>query len=179
MIEKIVLLKLKNMKKRSILILLLLGSTSIIFSQEKVKDSAFNAMLSDLLSHSVKEIVPTDSSLTTKGVIFLDAREKPEFKVSRIENALWIGYDDFKLKRVKDISKDQKIVVYCSVGYRSEKIAERLEKAGYHDVSNLYGGIFEWTNCGNKIVNEKGETKKVHTFNKEWSQWLRKGEKIY
>jgi len=33
--------------------------------------------------------------------------------------------------------------VYCSLGIRSEVIAKKLKKAGYTNVFNLYGGIFE------------------------------------
>ena len=48
--------------------------------------------------------------------------------------------------KVEDIARESTIVVYCSVGYRSEKIAEELDKLGFTNVSNLYGGIFEWIN---------------------------------
>lgn len=68
--------------------------------------------------------------------------------------------------------KDKKIVVYCSIGYRSEKIAERIQAMGY-EVSNLYGSIFEWVNQGNQIVDNTGkETKELHTYNRKWSKWV-------
>lgn len=149
-----------------------------VFSQKKVTDVKFNNMLSKLLSHSVPEITPSEVTRADT-VLFLDAREKKEYKVSHIKDAVWVGYDDFKLNRLPEVSIDQKIIVYCSVGYRSEKIAEKLLSVGYTDVSNLYGGVFEWVHEEKKIHNKKGETKAVHTFNKEWSQWLFVGEKIY
>lgn len=72
-----------------------------------------------------------------------------------------------------DIPKDAKIVLYCSVGYRSEKIGEKLQKMGYTDVNNLFGSLFEWVNRGYKVVDKDGnETQKVHTYNKDWSQWV-------
>jgi len=145
---------------------------------QKVENKEFNVMLQNLLAHSIEEVIPSDINTNTD-IIFLDAREKEEFKTSHIEGAKWIGFDNFKLKRMKNIAKDQKIVVYCSVGYRSEKIAEKLKKSGYQDVSNLYGGIFEWVHQGNDIYDESGKTKKVHTFNEEWSQWLYTGVKVY
>ena len=78
------------------------------------------------------------------------------------------------------ISKDATIIVYCSVGYRSEKITKKLNKMGYKNVSNLYGGIFEWVNQGHKVYDDKNNnTLKVHTYNKRWSKWLRRGVKIY
>jgi len=51
---------------------------------------------------------------------------------------------------------------------------------GYKNVYNLYGGIFEYKNNGGKVVdNQNKETDKIHTYNKEWSVYLKKGIKIY
>ena len=72
------------------------------------------------------------------------------------------------------------IVVYCSLGIRSEKISEKLKAEGYSNVRNLYGGIFEWKNKGFEVFDSEGkETEKVHAYSKSWSKWLKNGEKIY
>ncbi len=121
------------------------------------------------------------SKLQTESVV-LDAREKEEYEVSHIKNAIHIGYDYFKMKTFKKlgIPKDSCIVVYCSLGIRSEDISEKLKKAGYTNVYNLYGGIFEWKNNNYPVVDTIGKTtEKVHAFSKEWGKWLLKGEKIY
>lgn len=111
--------------------------------------------------------------------VLLDTREKEEFDVSHIPNAIFSGYKDFNIDALKDLSKTDTIVVYCSVGYRSERIGEKLQKMGFSKVFNLYGGIFEWKNTGNEVVNAQGlTTEKVHTYNKKWSQWLTHGEKV-
>ena len=74
---------------------------------------------------------------------------------------------------VKDIPRDKKIVVYCSIGYRSEKIATRMIQAGFRNVSNLYGSIFEWANAGYEFRDLNGKpTKNVHTYNRKWSKWV-------
>ena len=114
--------------------------------------------------------------------IVLDARELNEYKVSHLKNATCVGYDFFDINSVleKYPNKDEKIVVYCSLGIRSEVVAKQLKDAGYTNVSNLYGGIFEWKNKGNEVYNKKGKpTKKVHVFSQEWSKWLKKGKKVY
>ncbi len=114
--------------------------------------------------------------------MFLDAREPKEFNVSHIENAIFVGFDNFDPKKVTSVIKDKNanIVVYCSIGVRSEKIGEKLLKLGYKNVYNLYGGIFEYKNNGGKVVdNQNKETDKIHTYNKEWSVYLKKGIKIY
>lgn len=117
-----------------------------------------------------------------KNMIFLDAREVNEFKVSHIKGAIWVGFDRFKAKPIvkKIRNKKTNIVVYCSIGVRSERIGEKLQKLGYKNVYNLFGGIFEYKNSGGKVVNSKNiETDSVHTYNKEWSAYLNKGIKIY
>ncbi|WP_408034045.1 rhodanese-like domain-containing protein [Tenacibaculum sp. 1_MG-2023] len=131
------------------------------------------------ISELQKEM-PFDSA-QGNGIIILDAREPKEFEVSHIKNAMCVGYDFFNLENtLKKLPKNKntKIVVYCSLGIRSEDIAEKLQKENYTNVFNLYGGIFEWKNKGNTIVNpQNNPTEKVHAFNKEWSKWLHKGEK--
>lgn len=149
-----------------------------LFAQQKTINPEFNNMLKTLLTHTVHEVLPTEIT-SNKNIVYLDAREKKEFKVSHIKEATWVGYDTFNIKRVKDIPKNQKIVVYCSVGYRSEKIAEKLISAGYTDVSNLYGGIFEWVHENKEVVNKKGITQEVHAYDKEWGKWLDKGIKKF
>ena len=86
------------------------------------------------------------------------------------------------LENVADLDKKTPIVVYCSVGYRSEKVGEKLKAAGFLNVKNLYGSIFEWVNEGNPVVgNDNKATAKVHTYNKTWSRWVDKKniEKVY
>ncbi|NER18198.1 rhodanese-like domain-containing protein [Spongiivirga citrea] len=141
--------------------------------------------LDSLLQKLNKQNVPymtIDSLAKNQDAILLDAREESEFLVSRIENAVYVGYDQFNLRKTKKslVDKDQKIVVYCSLGVRSEHIAYKLKKAGYTNVYNLYGGIFEWKNKGNPIYNnQKLKTDSIHVFSKEWGQYAKKGIPVY
>jgi rhodanese-related sulfurtransferase len=166
-------------KSNLVMFLFLLLGISAQAQTGQVGDIAFANKLKTLLSHNVPEISVAHVQNTTD-CVFLDAREKKEFEVSHIKNAVWVGYDDFNLERLKSVAKNKKIVVYCSVGYRSERITDKLIQAGYLHASNLYGGIFEWVNAGNAVVkSENTITNEVHTYNKSWSRWLRKGKKIY
>lgn len=110
-----------------------------------------------------------------KDLIILDARERSEYNVSHIQGATFVGYDNFDINSVSTIDKSSKVYVYCSIGYRSEKIGEKLQKAGYENVYNLYGGIFAWANAGYPLVDSKGKsTIEVHGYNKRWAKWLNK-----
>lgn len=145
----------------------------------QVESGAYRAMLKTLLSHSVPEIQVQEAARDSAAILFLDARETKEYAVSHIKNALHVGYDHFDTTRLANISKERRMVVYCSVGYRSEKIAEKLTAAGYRNVANLYGGIFEWVNQGNPVFNENGPAQEVHAYDRRWGVWLRKGKKVY
>jgi len=163
------------MKKLFILFLLVSAST---FGQKKL-----DKLLQKWNTRNVPYISVETLALPKTEAILLDAREPKEFKTSHIENAICVGYDKFDLEKTlaklpKD--KDAKIVVYCSLGIRSEVVADRLIQAGYTNVFNLYGGIFKWKNEDFQVVDTLGNTtEKVHTFNKDWSKWLKKGQKVY
>lgn len=147
------------------------------FSQNTIKTT-----LDHFNNGSVPYISVAEMRALEHDVILLDTREEEEFAVSRIPGATWVGYNTFNINTVlaEIPDKTASIVVYCSVGVRSENIGEQLQKAGYTKVKNLYGGIFQWKNENNTVVDAKGNpTEKVHAFSKHWGNLLTKGDKVY
>ena len=121
-----------------------------------------------------------DSLLQTKEVVLLDTRTPEEYAVSHLPTARFVNYDTFRPAELSDISPDTEVVVYCAEGYRSERVGEALQQAGYQRVHNLYGGIFEWKNQQHTVVNPRGQpTDSVHTYNRRWSKWLKEGVKVW
>ena len=162
-------------KKISYILVFLI--TTFSFSQETISD-----LLKKYNTKSVPYISVQELAMPKTEAIILDAREPKEYETSHIKDALCVGYDFFNIETILDTikNKDEQIVVYCSLGIRSEDIAEKLKIAGYTNVYNLYGGIFEWKNKDFNVYNsEETETENVHTFSEEWSQWLKKGIKVY
>ena len=145
---------------------------------QEVKSKAYGLMLSALLTRDVPEVGVADAA-AMEGALFLDTREWKEFEVSHIQDARWAGFDTFQLDRLDGIPTDRPIIVYCSVGYRSEKITRRLRKEGFSRVYNLYGGLFEWVNRGNPVFDAQGSTEKVHAYDAFWGRWLKRGQKVY
>ena len=126
--------------------------------------------------------ITVDGLQKNPNLIVLDTREREEFQVSHLRKALWVGFKEFEIgkiqKKIPDTSAP--IVVYCSIGVRSEKIGEQLQNAGYTNVKNLYGGIFEWKNQGQIVVDSlENPTERVHAFSKFWGKLLTKGDKVY
>ncbi|WP_339662072.1 rhodanese-like domain-containing protein [uncultured Polaribacter sp.] len=162
--------------KKTLLLFILISSVS--FGQKKL-----DKLLNKFNKNNVPYISVDSLSSEKKKAILLDAREAKEYNVSHLKDAICVGYDHFDLQKTIEklpTDKNAKIVVYCSLGIRSEIVADKLIKAGYTNVYNLYGGIFEWKNNNFQVMDTLGNTtEKVHTFNEDWSKWLTKGEKVY
>jgi len=113
-------------------------------------------------------------------IIIIDTRTKDEYNISHIKTALLINYDNFNPESVKDFSKSSELVLYCSIGYRSERLGEILIQMGFTNVYNLYGGIFEWFNKENEVVNSNGEkTNKIHSYSRKWAKFVERGDVVY
>ncbi len=154
----------------------------VLFATSCMGQSNFEEKVNSLLKGTVPQVRVgnLDSLMLHKKPILLDTRSPKEFEVSHMKDARFVDYDQFEPTMVQDIPRDTPIVVYCSVGYRSEKIGEKLQELGFTEVYNLHGGIFDWKNKGNQVVNPEGiPTDSVHTYNKNWSKWLVKGTKVY
>jgi rhodanese-related sulfurtransferase len=148
---------------RMCLFLLFLGLYQTAMPQ--VKSKSFQFLLNIILSAKTPVI---------------NIKEAAENNVSHIPNARFVGFDRFELTAISDLPKNKPLIVYCSIGKRSEKITKKLLKEGFNNVHNLYGGIFEWVNEGNGIVdNENKPTNKVHAYGRFWGLFLEKGEKVY
>lgn len=107
-----------------------------------------------------------------RGTVLLDVRRADEYAVSRLEGAIRVDPDATSLDGVElpvGTTKQTPIVVYCSVGYRSSRLAERLIEAGWENVENLEGSIFEWAALGHPLVDDQGAVEKVHPYGRPWS----------
>ena len=142
--------------------------------------------LSEVLKRYNTETIPYISveelNHIKSSIIILDAREPEEYNISHLKDAIYVGHDFFNMDNIqkKLQNKFASIIVYCSLGVRSETIALKLKKAGYTNVKNLYGGIFEWKNKDLPVYNNNNkETDSVHTFSKTWGKWLKKGIQVY
>lgn len=157
--------------------------SALIFSHflraQLSKDKDYNLELINTLSRDVSDITVWKVESTEK-IVFLDARAREEYEVSHLSNAIWVGYSDFSIDRVKMLAKDCHIIIYCTVGVRSEILAQKLLSAGFNNVESLVGGIIEWKNNGKKVLDVNNlETELVHTYDDYWSKFLKIGKAIW
>ncbi len=105
--------------------------------------------------------------------LLLDVRTGAEYRVSHLPGAQWIA-PDAPASAIRE-AKERSIVTYCSVGYRSAILAERLRAAGFGQVLNLEGSIFKWANEDRPLVRDGSErVEQVHPYNQVWGLLLRK-----
>ena len=84
--------------------------------------------------------------LMNDGAILIDVREIDEYNERHIDKAINISYTIIKDEISKYVAnKDDKIIVYCKSGARSNKAANYLLEAGYNNIFDL-GSI---NNCDN------------------------------
>lgn len=120
-------------------------------------------------------VISTADLAARKGTpVLLDVRSEEEFSVSHIPGAVRADDQIEDQLRQMGVTKDSEIVLYCSVGYRSAKLAEKLSAAGFSQVRNLDGSIFAWTNEGRPLVNANGPTTSAHPYNRKWGRFLEK-----
>ncbi|MCG8607272.1 sulfurtransferase [bacterium] len=75
--------------------------------------------------------------------ILLDVRQAAEFSVSHLRDAKLASSAKQAVGIIQASDGQRPIVVYCSVGYRSSKLAAKLQERGFQKVFNLEGSIFE------------------------------------
>lgn len=83
----------------------------------------------------------------------LDVRTPDEFELGQIEGAINIEVDKIR-KRIDEIPKDKKIIIYCGVGLRGYFAARILMQRGFNNVVNLSGGYKTYEHATCKQSNE-------------------------
>lgn len=102
----------------------------------------------------------------------LDTRARAEFDVSHLAGAVWLDpeHPDWS---VVDANPARRVVVYCSVGWRSGAVAHQLVARGRTNVFNLEQGLFGWANAGLPMVRGDGPATRVHPYDAVWGRMLR------
>jgi sulfur dioxygenase len=97
----------------------------------------------------VPEVEPIWIAEHRTAVIVLDVRDIAELtgELGRIPNSLHIPLGELRA-RLADVPRDRPVVPVCRSGRRSAQATVILEKAGFHDVANLAGGMIRWRALG-------------------------------
>ena len=112
--------------------------------------------------------------MKTKRVVFVDVRKPKEQKVSMLPGAVTEEAFIRNWKRYKD----EIVIGYCTISYRSGKLARKLKEKGI-EMLNLKGGLLAWVHEGGEVYDRQGETKRVHVYWKKWNYLPRGYEAVW
>ncbi len=104
--------------------------------------------------------------------VLLDVRTPAEYAVSHLPGAQQIALDARIDQTLDQFPPDRPIVTYCSVGYRSAELAQRLIAAGRKNIYNMEGSIFQWANEGRPLERDGKPVDTVHPYNDSWGKML-------
>jgi rhodanese-related sulfurtransferase len=119
------------------------------------------------------ELAQWRSNSTQPQPFLLDARTTAEYAVSHLPTAQRIDPHAPDLTALATMAQETPLVVYCSIGYRSAKVAAQLQQAGFIEVYDLEGSIFQWANEARPLLQAEKSTTKVHPYNAQWGLLLK------
>ena len=103
--------------------------------------------------------------------LLLDARTRAEYDVRHLRGAVRVDPDLADPGQLS-LPRDARIVIYCAVGWRSGALADRFRRAGFEDVHNLEGGLFQWANEGRPVYRDGERVREVHPYDRVWGRFL-------
>lgn len=126
------------------------------------------------------------STLIARGdaPLLLDYRSRAEYEVSHLAGAVRVAdvtAARMEIAKVRAMDGQRKVVVYCSVGYRSADLVAQIQKLpdrGYgQELYNMKGSLFMWANEGRPMVKRIGSgpeqaALQVHPYNNSWASLL-------
>ncbi|MGJ8581221.1 MAG: rhodanese-like domain-containing protein [Psychromonas sp.] len=97
----------------------------------------------------INNVNPQEATLliNKQDAIIVDVRAADEFKKGHIVNAKNITVSQINEGKFAAIenNKQTPIIVVCATGARSTGAGEKLAKAGFEQVNNLFSGMSGWT----------------------------------
>lgn len=147
--------------------------------------SGFSATALEAMKQLVRSKFPKVRQLSTEELarwltdtnqpapVLLDVRKPEEFAVSHLPGATRVEPSAKAAEVVATLPTNRTAVVYCSVGYRSSELATRLLEAGFTNVCNLEGSIFQWANENRPLVKDGKPATTVHGYNETFGKLLK------
>jgi rhodanese-related sulfurtransferase len=90
----------------------------------------------------------------------IDVREFFEYRGNRIKDAVNIPSSGNLEISADTIDKKFALFFYCSIDYRSKRVAEFFQEKGFKKLYNLDGGIVAWKRDGFPVEKKKVRRKR-------------------
>ena len=97
--------------------------------------------------------------------VIVDVRAKTETDVSIIPGAITKS----EFERTLDQHRDKAVIVYCTIGHRSERYARKIRAKGWRTY-NYKGSILDWCERQFSLMTTDGmATNCVHTYSSKYT----------
>ena len=98
--------------------------------------------MNQISTHDFKDLISNDLNIN-----ILDVRTPHEWNEGIIENAELLDLSEGPkfIEKIQTLDKDKNYYVYCRSGGRSMVACQAMEKLGFKSVTNVLGGITDWT----------------------------------
>jgi len=96
-------------------------------------------------------------------VVFVDVRDPGEQAVSMIPGAVTSEV----FLAAPERYQGQRIIGYCTISYRSGKLAVKMTRRGI-TIVNLKGGLLAWVHAGGPLVRGYKPVKQLHVYGHKW-----------
>jgi rhodanese-related sulfurtransferase len=100
----------------------------------------------------IREVSPAEAlNDSNPNLVFLDVRERNEWNLAHLPNAVHIPRGSMETKIEALIPRDKHVIIYCQSGNRSAFAADTLQQMGYEDVASMAEGIRGWIDAGGEV----------------------------
>lgn len=126
-------------------LLILVGTLSFLGCSSNTKKNETTDIAKDVIYErmNVPEFQTKLAAVSNPQLV--DVRTPKEFANGNIEGAVNINIksNDF-LQNISKLDKEQPVFVYCQVGGRSQKCAEKMKSLGFSEIYELKPGYSGW-----------------------------------
>ncbi len=117
-----------------------LSYSPLLSTARDVVNQAAMVALNQLYGRYKEVKVSEVRKLVEENAFIIDAREKGEFQLGHLKNAVNIPLSEFR-ERLDEIPKDRPVYIHCRSGQRSYNMVMALRNMGYENVYNISGSF--------------------------------------
>ena len=88
----------------------------------------------------------------TREYTIIDVRNDHEVTKEKVLSAIHIPLSGF-IKKIEDLDKNEKYIIYCAGGYRSMIAASLMKRKGFNNIMNVSGGIIHLKQAVPALIN--------------------------
>jgi len=144
----ILLLYTDQMRSKYYLILLLfLGTTSYLFSQQNNEKEIANGHLIKDGTITIIDLKTIHKEVIGQPVQLIDIRTSKEYNEGYIDDAIHISIADKEgfIAAFQKLDKEKPVYIYCYSGWRSHRAAKLLVTLGFQQIYDFKGGYKAWS----------------------------------